>query len=107
MKKLVRDKIPEILIKKNREHKTETLLDDQQYLSASHKKLVEEVDELIQASTGQDEQKTKEELADVLEVIDTLCQLKSYDAHEIEALRLKKKEQRGGFEKRFLLILED
>jgi len=107
MKKLVRDKIPEILVKKNRDHKTKTLTDDQQYLLALHDKLIEEVDEFIQASSSKDDERTKEELADVLEVIDALYKLKNYDANEIEALRLKKKSERGGFSKRVLLVLED
>jgi len=79
------------------------LIDDQQYLLALHKKLIEEVDEFIEASNNQDDEKTKEELADVLEVIDALCQLKNYNSDEIEALRQKKKSERGGFSKRILL----
>jgi len=81
------------------------LIDDQQYLLALHKKLIEEVDEFIEASNNQDDEKTKEELADVLEVIGALYQLKNYDQKEIEALRLKKKDERGGFSKRILLTL--
>ena len=107
MKKLVRDKIPEILTEKNRNHKIETLTDDQQYLSALHEKLTEEVGEFIQASNNQDDEKTKEELADLLEVIDALYQLKNYDQREIEAVRLKKKSELGGFGRRILLFLED
>jgi len=105
MEKLVRDKIPEILVQHNRAHKTEILTDDQCYLSALHEKLIEEVQEFIEASSDADDQKTKEELADVLEVIDALFQLKKYDPKEIEAIRLEKKEKRGGFGKRVWLCL--
>ena len=107
MKKLVRDNIPAILKKNNLVYKAKVLINDRHYLSALHEKLIEEVDELIEASNTKPDEKVKEEVADVLEVVNALCQLKNYDLNEIETYRLRKKEQKGGFEKRIFLFLED
>ena len=84
MKKLVRDNIPAILKKNNQPYKIKRLIDDQQYMSALHQKLIEEVGEFVEASNHEGDKKVKEELADVLEVIYTLCQFKNYDRNEIE-----------------------
>ena len=107
MKKLVRDNIPTILTKNNLIYKTKTLIDDRQFMQALQEKLVEEMEEFIEASNRQVDHEAKEELADILEVIDALCKFKKYDRNEIEAYRLKKKSEKGGFDKRIFLILED
>lgn len=91
--KLVRDKIPEILdakgvvcekrIATQEEYKTELL-----------KKLREELEEFEVAGDV-------EELADIMEVVEALKLLPEYS--DAEEVRKKKKEERGGFERRIIL----
>ncbi|MBU2101158.1 nucleoside triphosphate pyrophosphohydrolase [Patescibacteria group bacterium] len=91
--KLVRDKIPEILDKKGIPYEKRIATDDE-YLAELILKLKEEVNEFIEA-------KNTEELADILEVIEALKQLPDYFG--VEDVRLQKKNERGGFDKRLIL----
>jgi predicted house-cleaning noncanonical NTP pyrophosphatase (MazG superfamily) len=104
MSKLVRDKIPEILEKKGIKAETRILTDNQEYLSALCNKLLEEVNEFIEVSADANDNHIKEELADVLEVIDAICKLKKYDSKSVEEIRKKKQIERGGFEKRIFSV---
>ena len=70
--KLVRDKIPEI-IKNNNETPITRILSNEEYKKELEKKLLEEYQEVIEA-TGQDR---LEELADMLEIITYLAQLEN------------------------------
>jgi len=91
--KLVRDKIPEMLDKKGISYEQRIASDDE-YKQELIKKLVEEVGEF-------QEENVIEELADVIEVLEALKTLPEYQ--DVESVRLKKKEDRGGFEKRLIL----
>ena len=55
------------------------------------------------------ESKSMEELADLLEVMSAVAAARGSSMQEVEAIRQKKKEKRGGFEKRILLeeVLEE
>jgi predicted house-cleaning noncanonical NTP pyrophosphatase (MazG superfamily) len=98
--KLVRDKIPEVIEKDGHKAKFKTL-SEKSYLSALDKKLMEEVKE-YQAD------KSIEEMADVLEVLYAICSARGYKIDELEAKRIEKHMNRGGFEKRlFLEYVED
>lgn len=44
-----------------------------------------------------------EELADIVEVVYGILQMRSVPLEQFEALRLAKKEERGGFSRRLLL----
>lgn len=93
-KKLVRDKIPEIIIKDGKQPITR-VLDDQEYLIELVKKLGEEYQEFIVDLSI-------EELADVQEVVRALADaIASQD--ELEAVRLDKYHKRGGFKDRIYL----
>ena len=94
--KLVRDKIPELIMQKDNFSKTE-LLDDVNYFSALNKKLTEEVSEYL-------ENYNIEELADIVEVIYAIVKFKGINLSEFEDLRLKKYNERGGFDCRISLI---
>lgn len=94
-KKLVRDKIPGI-IKQDGSTPIVHIADDQEYWGKLKEKLKEEVDEFLQNST-------EEELADVLEVIYTICDFKKIDRQKLELLRKNKAKKRGGFKKRIIL----
>ena len=98
--KLVRDKIPEIIESSGRTCATH-ILSDGEYIAALETKLNEEVAE-YQAD------KNLEEMADVLEVLQAICIARGYTLEELETMRAKKAEERGGFaEKIFLEYVED
>ena len=99
--KLVRDKIPEIIEKDGKTGKY-SVLSQQDYLTMLDQKLNEELAEY-------QESKSMEELADLLEVISAVAAARGSSMEEVEAIRQKKKEKRGGFEKRILLeeVLEE
>ena len=94
--KLVRDRIPEIIEASGAECKTE-ILSDEKYLEMIDAKLDEELAEYHK-------DQNIEEIADLLEVICAATIARGYTLEELEAVRAKKADQRGGFEKKILLI---
>ena len=94
--KLVRDRIPEIIEASSAKCKTE-ILSDEKYLEMIDSKLDEELAEYHK-------DQNIEELADLLEVIRAATIARGYTLEELETVRAKKAEQRGGFEKKILLI---
>jgi predicted house-cleaning noncanonical NTP pyrophosphatase (MazG superfamily) len=103
MLKLVRDKIPEIMKLKGQHPKTQKIKSNSEFLKFLQKKLLEEVEEFIEASIIKNSKASKEELADILEVIDTICKLKKYDLNSIYKLKDKKRLEKGGFNNKILL----
>ena len=96
--KLVRDKIPEIA----KEHKFKTVSElNLVYSDTLKQKLIEEADEYLEAKTK--EEKT-EELADILEVLYAILDDEKIYLDELEEIRLKKFNERGGFEKQIMII---
>ena len=93
--KLVRDRIPEIIEKNSKRCICETLLQDQ-FNAMLDAKLDEELAEYQQS-------KSLEELADLLEVMGAVVRARGYTWDQLTDIRKKKKEERGGFEKRILL----
>jgi|SRR3989344_7223320 len=91
--KLVRDKIPKILDEKGISYE-KRIASPEEYRAELIKKLAEEIGEFGEAGDP-------EELADVIEVIEALKQLPEYQ--NIEKLRLKKREERGGFDQKIVL----
>ena len=97
--KLVRDNIPAIIESSGRKAITH-ILSEEEYIVALESKLNEEVAE-YQAD------KNLEEMADVLEVLRALCVARGYSLDELEAMRAKKADERGGFaDKIFLEYVE-
>ena len=94
--KAIRDKIPEIIQKDGHSCNIQTL-SDEKFLVEIEKKLSEEVAEY-------QNDKNPEELADILEVIYAIAQLKGISKEELEKIRIKKLQDRGGFEKNLFLI---
>ena len=92
--KLVRDKIPEI-IKNSSKIPIIHAANDEEYLEKLKEKLQEEVKEFL-------EEDNIEELADILEVIYALKDFK-FKQEDLEEIREKKKEQRGGFKDKIIL----
>ena len=93
--KLVRDRIPQIIRDGGRDCRTRTL-SQEEYVVRLHGKLREELDEYL--ASGE-----MEELADLCEVIRAVAAARGSSMEEIEALRARKAQQRGGFGGRILL----
>ena len=98
--KLVRDKIPDI-IKNNGETPIIKILSDSEYKFALENKLQEELNEVMRAKGNE----RIEELADLLEVIIALANIENKSFDDVNAIRILKKEKRGGFSKK--IFLED
>jgi len=94
--KAIRDKIPEIIQKDGHTCNIQTL-SDEKFIIEIEKKLSEEVAEY-------QNDKNPEELADILEVIYAIAQLKGISKEELEKIRIKKLQDRGGFEKNLFLL---
>ena len=94
--KLVRDRIPEIIEASGAECKTE-ILSDEKYREMIDAKLDEELAEYHK-------DQNIEELADLLEVIHAATLARGYTLEELEDVRARKAEKRGGFAKKILLI---
>ncbi|WP_429860417.1 phosphoribosyl-ATP pyrophosphohydrolase [Brevibacillus reuszeri] len=97
--KLVRDKIPQIIEDKGK-HCEVKVLNHNEYLDTLRVKLQEELDEYKTASEEED----VAELADLVEVVYTILKHKGVSIEQFERVRLKKREERGGFDEKLLLV---
>ena len=94
--KLVRDRIPEIIEASGKTCLTATL-SDEAYLHMLDLKLCEELAEY-------QESKSMEELADLIEVIAATAKARGYSWDQLMRTRNQKRDKRGGFEKKILLM---
>ena len=94
--KLIRDKIPEIIEADGKDYEVKKLEDDE-YLKSLNTKLQEELDEYQESGEI-------EELADLLEIIYAILDHKDISREELERIRKEKKQERGGFSRKLLLI---
>jgi len=97
--KLVRDRIPEIVSTQGATY-TVRLLDDAEFRSALLAKIQEEA---VEAAEATDDQHLVEELADVLEVVHALAAGLVGGLDNVEAARVRKRAERGGFDGRVLM----
>ncbi len=95
--KLVRDKIPAIINNDGKTFELQFVNTDDAFLSLLGEKLVEESQEFV-------ESKDLTELADILEVMLTILHLKKISFSKLEKIRLDKRENHGGFDKRIVLL---
>lgn len=93
--KLIRDKIPEIIIDSGKSLSTE-ILDEASYKKELDKKLLEEVEEYLRDDNV-------EELADIIEVILAILDYKGVSRPDFEMVRESKVEKRGAFKERIFL----
>ena len=100
--KLVRDRIPEIIAADGRQCATE-ILNENEYGQALLVKLIEEAQEIASAETGD----MVTEIADLYEVINALLIAFNLNKDTILAIQKKRREERGGFEKRIKLCWTD
>lgn len=98
--KLIRDKIPEIIEKDGSKAKIR-ILNEEEYQEELIKKIIEEAKEALDA--GGDKKELTKEIGDILEIIEALIQVFELDRDEIEKMRRKRKELRGGFDKKLFL----
>ena len=94
-RKLVRDRIPEIIKASGKTCVTE-ILSDEEYLRMVDAKLDEELAEYHK-------DQNIEELADLMEVIRACAVARGYTIEQLEQVRAEKAAKRGGFEKKILL----
>lgn len=96
--KLVRDLVPTIVRAEGKRPSVRTLTHEQ-FLPALMDKLEEEVRELREANAD----RRLDELADVWEVLMTICREARVSAADLEAFAKDKRERRGGFAQRLWL----
>lgn len=93
--KLVRDRIPEIIVK-NGDTPSTRILTEAEYLKALDSKLQEEVAEYLECND-------LAELADVLEVVRAIADARGTGIDSIEHIRMQKLKERGGFKDKIYL----
>ncbi len=98
-RKLVRDRIPEIIRQSGRECGVEAM-DEEEFRQALRAKLVEEAQEAAVA-TGAD---LVTELADLYEVVDTLMAVYGIDRETVLKEQQRRQMERGGFSRRIKLL---
>ncbi|WP_410984639.1 phosphoribosyl-ATP pyrophosphohydrolase [Bacillus cereus] len=98
--KLIRDRIPKI-IKHNGKTPITRILNEKEYIEEISKKIGEELTEYLEAET---QEHKVEELADLLELINTLAQHEGVTLKDVEKVRKQKAEKRGGFQERIFLV---
>lgn len=96
--KLIRDRMPEIMGAQGLTVFTQRL-DDREFIQRLKEKLVEEA---IEARVSASRAELVDELADVREVMLALAQASGVSEAELEARRLAKRGERGGFDDRLL-----
>jgi predicted house-cleaning noncanonical NTP pyrophosphatase (MazG superfamily) len=94
--KLVRDKIPQIIEASGRRAVVQTAGRETRMLLLEEK-LKEELEEYLKC-------RELEELADLLEVMHGVVDHAGLTWEELESLRLKKRQERGGFEEGIVLL---
>ncbi|XWK91248.1 MAG: nucleoside triphosphate pyrophosphohydrolase [Phormidium sp.] len=97
--KLVRDKIPEIIQQSGLKCETLTI-SESEYRQALRQKVVEEAQEIAAA----DEENLIMELADIYEVIDAIRETYGINRELIIAEQMRRRNERGGFQKRIKLL---
>ncbi|MBU5677236.1 nucleoside triphosphate pyrophosphohydrolase [Alkaliphilus sp. MSJ-5] len=94
--KLVRDNIPNIIEATNKNCEIE-IVEGEELEKLLNEKLQEEVNEYLESNDI-------EELADILEVVHGILNARDIGIDELEVVRVKKKEERGGFYKGIRLL---
>ncbi len=96
--KLVRDQVPRLVREAGHQVQFREATPDERprYLK---RKVADEANELLEADPGQE----REEVADLLEALETLLRVRGYDREDLKLVKEAKRKRRGGFE-RFLIV---
>ncbi|MHA4067902.1 pyrophosphohydrolase domain-containing protein [Bacillus cereus] len=98
--KLVRDNILEIIKAEGLNYNARILTPDELLVEIKEKM----IEEALEFKEAVEKKEAVEELADILELIHASLGAYGVDFEELEGIRQKKKEKRGGFEKAIYLI---
>jgi len=101
-RKLIRDKIPEIIEANNGKYELRVMEEDE-FRKELKKKLIEEVKEVIEAEKSE----LGKELADILELIKSIGESENISFELIEEKQEQRREKRGSFKKKLFLIWSD
>lgn len=101
--KLIRDRIPEIAAASGQQLQVHTAgINEMAVL------LLEKLDEeVLEASEAASDEEFLGELADVLEVLHAITRFNGWTLGDLEAARLRKRDERGGFDRRLVLTTGD
>jgi predicted house-cleaning noncanonical NTP pyrophosphatase (MazG superfamily) len=100
VEKLIRDNIADFVFKNRNEVLDTRLASEEEYFNFIKQKVVEEANEILNTSTKEE---LIEEVADLLEVLKSLCE-KNNIVEEVFTKRNYKFLERGGFDKGVILI---
>jgi len=95
MTKLIRNLIPEIISKSGRVPIT-YIAEPHEYKELLKNKLLEEVEEFLY-------DQNVEEIADILEVIEAICNINNFKLKDILKIKEQKKKANGGFDNKIVL----
>lgn len=98
-KKLIRDKMPEIMKAQGKELVVR-VLENEEFKEALRRKVIEEVSELKDAKTNEE---AMDKIAYLYEIADALGDAYGFSKSEIKELKEKTHQARGGFEKKLFL----
>lgn len=101
-KKLVRDKIPEIIESKGDKYKTR-ILSKNEFRQRLREKLVEESKEVVNST----KKELTNELSDVVQLARSIAKLEGISFRKIEKNRKEKLQRAGAFTKKIFLIWSD
>ncbi|MEA3293097.1 MAG: nucleoside triphosphate pyrophosphohydrolase [Patescibacteria group bacterium] len=101
-KKLIRDKIPEIIESNNGKYELR-IMKENEFKKELRQKLIEESKEVIKAN----KKELEKELADVLEIIKSIAESEDICFKIIEKEQKARRKERGNFKKRLFLIWSD
>lgn len=100
--KLVRDNIPEIILREGKEFQFYIkILNKKEYFKELKKKVLEEAEELFEAKNKKEIIK---EMIDVQELIDALLLEIELTISQFRKLQKERKKERGGFKKKIFLV---
>jgi predicted house-cleaning noncanonical NTP pyrophosphatase (MazG superfamily) len=102
--KLVRDKIPQIIIEADGRAVPVRTLELEEFINYLKKKAVEEAEEL---EATESDSHLLEEIADLREILDTLEAAKGFTPEQVKTVQDEKRTKRGGFDLRLLMLNND
>ena len=94
--KLVRDKIPEEINSMEGRKAKFRIMDENEYIKELNRKLLEESNEFV-------EENDIEELADVMEVMESIMKIKNIQWEEVKKIQTKKRDKKGSFDRKIYL----